>query len=506
MAARCTARILLGVVAAASLPAAALDAQAAERTAAWQRRRGRSQAAAKPGAADRRRLNCHSTGLSCRAAFTSRSMPAASPMRARSRRQARHRVRRQHRGQGVGDRRCRRQAPGQGDRLRPRPAEPASPSMTARSTSPRPRASPRSTMSRTPRQSAASRRAIYADLPQRAERHALHRSRPRRQALCLDRQPCNDCMPPPGEGAIRRIDLDRRQRSRRSRAGVRNSQGFDWSPRNKTLYFTDNGRDWLSEDAPADELNRVEQAGREFRRALLLCRATWPTRESAGATPATIFAGPIALLGPHVAPLGFALLHWPHVSTPLSRRHLRRPPRLLEQDQKDRRRCHARCISTRKARCSRWSRSLPVFFRTTTFSAGRSTCNRCTTARCLISDDWNGAVYRITYGSGREQREERHRPRSATTIAGAISSSTTIEARDVHAGKKPSPARGPARICRRGGPATFPEGNLLLTGSLWEDTHPVKQRGLALCASRGRAATPHAAWQPCQNCAARAAI
>ena len=24
----------------------------------------------------------------------------------------------------------------------------------------------------------------------------------------------------------------------------------------------------------------------------------------------------------------------------------------------------------------------------------------------LISDDWNGAVYRVTYGSGREQRDE----------------------------------------------------------------------------------------------------
>jgi len=35
---------------------------------------------------------------------------------------------------------------------------------------------------------------------------------------------------------------------------VRNSVGFDWHPVTKELYFTDNGRDWLSEDLPEDEL------------------------------------------------------------------------------------------------------------------------------------------------------------------------------------------------------------------------------------------------------------
>ena len=38
---------------------------------------------------------------------------------------------------------------------------------------------------------------------------------------------------------------------------------------NKQLYFSDNGRDWLSEDVPQDELNRDENR-RAFRRALLL--------------------------------------------------------------------------------------------------------------------------------------------------------------------------------------------------------------------------------------------
>jgi glucose/arabinose dehydrogenase len=38
--------------------------------------------------------------------------------------------------------------------------------------------------------------------------------------------------------------------------GVRNTVGFDWHPSTKELYFTDNGRDWLGDDWPPDELDR----------------------------------------------------------------------------------------------------------------------------------------------------------------------------------------------------------------------------------------------------------
>ncbi|KUJ83518.1 oxidoreductase [Microbulbifer sp. ZGT114] len=42
-------------------------------------------------------------------------------------------------------------------------------------------------------------------------------------------------------------------------SGLRNSVGFDWSPVSGELYATDNGRDWLGDDFPPDELNRVQQ-------------------------------------------------------------------------------------------------------------------------------------------------------------------------------------------------------------------------------------------------------
>jgi len=39
--------------------------------------------------------------------------------------------------------------------------------------------------------------------------------------------------------------------------GLRNSAGFDWAPWNNQLYATDNGRDWLGDDEPPDELNHI---------------------------------------------------------------------------------------------------------------------------------------------------------------------------------------------------------------------------------------------------------
>ncbi|WGL16115.1 PQQ-dependent sugar dehydrogenase [Microbulbifer bruguierae] len=41
--------------------------------------------------------------------------------------------------------------------------------------------------------------------------------------------------------------------------GLRNSVGFDWSPGDGNLYATDNGRDWLGNDFPPCELNRIEK-------------------------------------------------------------------------------------------------------------------------------------------------------------------------------------------------------------------------------------------------------
>lgn len=46
--------------------------------------------------------------------------------------------------------------------------------------------------------------------------------------------------------------------------GIRNTVGFDWHPQTKELWFTENGRDNMGDDIPADELNKVSKKGMDF--------------------------------------------------------------------------------------------------------------------------------------------------------------------------------------------------------------------------------------------------
>jgi glucose/arabinose dehydrogenase len=46
--------------------------------------------------------------------------------------------------------------------------------------------------------------------------------------------------------------------------GIRNTVGYDWDPKTKELWFTDNGRDWLGDNLPPDELNHAPVKGMHF--------------------------------------------------------------------------------------------------------------------------------------------------------------------------------------------------------------------------------------------------
>lgn len=114
--------------------------------------------------------------------------------------------------------------------------------------------------------------------------------------------PCNICIPPEENAQLRRINLDGSGAEVAAR-GVRNSVGFDWHPVTKELYFTDNGRDWLSEDLPEDELNRVTKLGQHF--GFPYChQGTFTDREVGWGRSCDEFVKPVALLGPHSAALG----------------------------------------------------------------------------------------------------------------------------------------------------------------------------------------------------------
>ena len=73
--------------------------------------------------------------------------------------------------------------------------------------------------------------------------------------------PCNIC--DPGEYAkIYRMNLDG-SGIETIASGVRNTVGFDFDPKTGNLWFTDNGRDWFSEELPNDELNVVTKPGKQ---------------------------------------------------------------------------------------------------------------------------------------------------------------------------------------------------------------------------------------------------
>jgi glucose/arabinose dehydrogenase len=115
--------------------------------------------------------------------------------------------------------------------------------------------------------------------------------------------PCNICEPGDPYAAILRLRLDGTGLEVFAR-GVRNTVGFDWQPGTDVLWFTDNGRDWLGDDRPADELNRAPKAGLHF---------GYPYRHASGVIdpdygdklPSGLTTTPPALeLGAHVAALG----------------------------------------------------------------------------------------------------------------------------------------------------------------------------------------------------------
>ena len=101
---------------------------------------------------------------------------------------------------------------------------------------------------------------------------------------------------------MRRINLDGSGAEVIAR-GIRNTVGFDWHPTSKQLYFTDNSRDWVSEDYPEDELNRITKVGEHFGNPFCH-QGDFLDPELGWGRSCDEFVKPIAKMGPHTASLG----------------------------------------------------------------------------------------------------------------------------------------------------------------------------------------------------------
>ncbi len=114
--------------------------------------------------------------------------------------------------------------------------------------------------------------------------------------------PCNICASPDPYASIGRLDPATGDFEVVSR-GVRNSVGFDWHPETEEMWFTENGRDWMGDDMPPDELNRVTADGQHF--GYPYCHGTDIADPAFGAQRGCDeFVAPVQELGPHVAALG----------------------------------------------------------------------------------------------------------------------------------------------------------------------------------------------------------
>jgi len=86
--------------------------------------------------------------------------------------------------------------------------------------------------------------------------------------------------------------------------GIRNTVGFDWNPETGELWFTDNGRDWLGDNRPPDELNRAPRPGLHFGFPYLHGHDLADPRFADERPAGLEIRRPVLELGPHVAALG----------------------------------------------------------------------------------------------------------------------------------------------------------------------------------------------------------
>jgi glucose/arabinose dehydrogenase len=210
--------------------------------------------------------------------------------------------------------------------------------------------------------------------------------------------PCNVCLRSDERyGTITRIEPDGADFEIFAR-GVRNTVGFDWQPGTNDLWFTDNGRDWLGDDLPPDELNRATRGGLDFGFPYVHGRDVIDPEYGQGRAPRE-FTLPVQELGPHVAALGMKF--YDGAMFPESYRG-----------------------QIFIAEHGSWNRSVPIGYRVSLVrldSRGRATSYEVfaegwlqdgdvlgrpvdvlimADGSLLVSDDRAGAVYRISYREG----------------------------------------------------------------------------------------------------------
>ena len=208
-------------------------------------------------------------------------------------------------------------------------------------------------------------------------------------------QPGNNVLHSDAHGLIRRMNLDGSGDEVIAR-GVRNTVGFDWHPETKQLYFTDNGRDWMSEDVPEDELNRVTKVGEHFGAPYCL-QGNIVDPELGWGKSCSDYTAPVGLLGPHSAALGMRFY-----TGNMFPKAYKNAIIVARHGSWNRTKKVGGDVLVVKLNKDGTVKSMEPFI--TGFLENNSYIGRpvdvmqMKDGSLLVSDDWNGAVYRVTYG------------------------------------------------------------------------------------------------------------
>jgi glucose/arabinose dehydrogenase len=211
--------------------------------------------------------------------------------------------------------------------------------------------------------------------------------------------PCNICMPPPTNAKIVSINLDGSD-PQTVATGIRQVVGLDFSPTSKVLYFTENQRDWLSEDQPNDKLNRVLHPGKDNFGFPYCVGGDIPDPIYGWGHSCNEFTKPIAQLGPHSAPLGMRF-YTGHMFP----REYQDAIFIARHGSWNKTKKIGGDIVVAKLNPDGTVKSVEPFI--TGFLVNNNYIGRpvdielMKDGSILISDDWNGAVYRVSYGTAR---------------------------------------------------------------------------------------------------------
>jgi glucose/arabinose dehydrogenase len=209
---------------------------------------------------------------------------------------------------------------------------------------------------------------------------------------------CNICEINPGvHGQIRRYNADGTGMEIVAR-GVRNTVGFHWHPQTAELWFTDNGRDWAGNSGPQDELNRIPKGQEGANFGFPYCHANGqPDPDIKRPYPCAGVLMPAALLGPHSAGLGIKF--YTGKMFPASYQNVAFIARRGSWNREQKYGYDvvvARPQPNGKAKIEPFMTGL-LDQKANTFSGRPTYVLQMPDGALLVSDEQNGAVYRISY-------------------------------------------------------------------------------------------------------------